>query len=57
MVSAAYNTLIIFCAELYEVKMRTTILMILASVGCIGSFIAPTVKYFLLLFFKVNFLT
>ena len=29
MISAAFNTLIIFSAELYEVKTRTTVLMLL----------------------------
>ena len=44
MVSAAFNTMIIFTAELYEVRIRNTIIMFLGSIGCIGSLLTPQIN-------------
>ncbi len=44
MVAAAFNTLIVFCAELYEVQVRNTAITINGSLGFLGSLLAPQIN-------------
>jgi len=44
MVAAAFNTVIIFNAELYEVKVRNTAITVNGSLGFLGSLLAPQIN-------------
>ena len=43
-ISASYNILLIYTAELYEVKIRNTILAFLTCLGCLASLISPQIN-------------
>lgn len=44
MVSAAFNTIIVFTAELYNTEVRNTAITLMGSVGFLASLIAPQVN-------------
>ena len=44
MVSAAFNTFIVYSAELYEVRVRNTAVVILGSLGYFSSLISPQIN-------------
>ena len=44
MVSAAFNTFIVYSAELYEVRVRSTAVVILGSLGYFSSLISPQIN-------------
>ena len=49
MVIAAYNTAIVFVAELYEVKIRMNVMLILNCAGCVLTLVTPQIgllRYF-----------
>ena len=44
MISAAFNTLLIYTAELYDVNIRNSVMAFLSSTGCISSLLSPQIN-------------
>ena len=44
MMSAAFNTVYTFTAELYETKVRSTVVLFLNCFGCIGTLLSPQIN-------------
>lgn len=52
MIIAAYNTAIVICAELFDIKLRLNVMLILNCIGCISTLFAPQVNLLKYLIWK-----
>lgn len=44
MIVAAYNTAIVLCAELFDIKLRLNVMLILNFIGCISTLFTPQIN-------------